>query len=112
MIFLPMMYQAHDLGHAVAGPTYVYSVFMLYEFKLIQNHFSQFACLCCVLCSSVVPFEPSMWFLLYSKQYNQHKTHLDGGKHKVHGCTLAWSQTSGFFSNYMLLEETTEQFKY
>lgn len=42
--------------------------------------------------------------LPYSKQYNQHKTHLDGGKHKVHGCTLSWSQTSGFLSSDMFLE--------
>lgn len=42
--------------------------------------------------------------MLYSEQNNQHKTHLDGGKHKVHGCTLSWSQTSCFLSNDMFLE--------
>lgn len=42
--------------------------------------------------------------LPYGEQYNHNKTHLDGGKYKVHGCTLSWSQTSGFLSNDMFLE--------
>lgn len=45
-----------------------------------------------------------MCLLLHSQPCNPHKTHLDGGKHEVHGCTLSWSQTSGFFSSDMLLE--------
>lgn len=112
MAFQPMMYQAHYLATELQAQ----HMFLCFIKITYHNHFSQSACLCSVLCSSVVPFEgqvqPSKWILLYSQQYNQHKTHLDGGKHKVHGCTLAWSQTSGFFSNYMLLEEITEQFEY
>lgn len=36
-------------------------------------------------------------------------THLDGGKHKVHGCTLPGRQTSGFFSNDVLLKRISGQ---
>lgn len=38
-------------------------------------------------------------------------THLDSGKHKVHGCTLPWRQTSGFLSNDVLLKEYRDKDK-
>lgn len=46
MTFQPMMYQAHDLSRRVAGPTYVYAVFMFYENNLILFNLHVFAVSC------------------------------------------------------------------
>lgn len=50
-------------------------------------------------------------FQLDEQQRFPSGTHLDGGKHKVHGCTLPWRQTSGFFSDDVLLKEYRDQDK-
>lgn len=78
-------------------------------FDLQNSHLSQFAYFC-----SAVPHVALLSFLKVKFNHPGVSrctansiidiTHLDGGKHKVHGCTLSWSQTSGFLSNDMLLE--------